>query len=85
MNGARAGMRTAALGAAVGAAMVPSGTAHALLDVGDAAVGNVCHDLGLGARAEGRTVASPGVATADVAQLPVHLPLNDCAGGLVCY
>ncbi|MFE7123903.1 chaplin family protein [Streptomyces sp. NPDC057617] len=79
------GVRAAVLGAVAGAALLPAGAAHAnVVGIGNAAFGNTCVNQG-GARALGATVAASGVASGNLAGLPLSLPRNHCGNsGIVC-
>ncbi|CAL9278985.1 chaplin family protein [Streptomyces sp. SudanB182_2057] len=81
----RTGARVAAVGAAMGVALVPAGAAHANIGgVGNAVFGNSCANVG-DAQARGATAASPGVLGGNLAQLPLDLPRNQCGNsGIVC-
>ncbi|MEO3977552.1 chaplin family protein [Streptomyces sp. CAU 1734] len=81
----RAGVRAAVLGAVAGAALLPSGAAHAsVIGIGNAVFGNACVNEGA-ARAGGATVAGSGVGGGNQIGLPLDLPRNQCGNsGIVC-
>ncbi|MFC4033458.1 chaplin family protein [Streptomyces polygonati] len=84
---AKAGVRRAAvLGAVAGAALLPTGAAHAsVIGVGNAMFGNACVNQDDGARSSGATVAGSGVGGGNQAGLPLSLPRNHCgSSGIVC-
>ncbi|MFJ1750133.1 chaplin family protein [Streptomyces sp. NPDC088116] len=86
-EGARnVGKRAAAVGAVLGAALVPAGAAHAnVVGIGNAVFGNTCVNQG-GAQAAAGTVAGSGAASGNIASLPLSLPRNDCGNsGIVCH
>ncbi|WP_341866743.1 chaplin family protein, partial [Streptomyces swartbergensis] len=82
----RVGVRAAAVGAAAGAALAPAGAAQAnVIGVGNPTFGNTCTNVG-GAQAQGTTVASSGIGTANAAGLPLSLPRNRCGNsGIICF
>ncbi|MET9364620.1 chaplin family protein [Streptomyces sp. NPDC006632] len=82
---ARTALRVGAVGAAVGAGLIPAGAAQAgVISVGNATFGNSCANVG-GALASGATVASPGAVSGSALRLPVSLPRNHCGNsGIVC-
>ncbi|QDY75815.1 chaplin family protein [Streptomyces qinzhouensis] len=82
----RGGARAALLGAVAGVALLPAvGAAHAsVIGVGNPAFGNTCANLG-GARTAGSTVAGSGLASGNLAGLPLNLTRNQCGNsGIVC-
>lgn len=84
--GARSvGKRAAAVGAVLGAALVPAGAAHAnVVGIGNAVFGNTCVNQGDGQAVAG-TVAGSGAASGNIASLPLSLPRNHCGNsGIVC-
>ncbi|MFD7412775.1 chaplin family protein [Kitasatospora purpeofusca] len=85
-GGARTvGKRLAAVGTAVGAALVPAGAAHAgIVGVGNAVFGNSCETYG-GTQATGGTVSDSGTVSGNQVGLPLDLPRNHCgSSGIVC-
>ncbi|MFD7116799.1 chaplin family protein [Streptomyces sp. NPDC056652] len=82
----RVGRRAAAVGAVLGAALVPAGAAHAnVIGIGNATFGNTCANQGGGAHTAGGTVAGSGAVSGNHAALPLHLPRNHCGNsGIIC-
>ncbi|MEV4971716.1 chaplin family protein [Streptomyces scopuliridis] len=81
----RVGRRAAAVGAVLGAALVPAGAAHAnVIGVGNATFGNTCANQG-GAHTAGGTVAGSGAVSGNHVALPLDLPRNHCGNsGIIC-
>lgn len=79
------GKRAAMVGAAVSAALVPAGAAHAgVIGIGDSAFGNTCTNLS-GAHPAGSTAVGSGLGGGNTGQLPLDLPRNRCGNsGIIC-
>ncbi len=84
-QGRTMGKRAAVVGAALGAALVPAGAAHAnVIGVGNAAFDNSCANHG-GAHAQAATASGSGLAAGNQLGLPLSLPRNRCGNsGIVC-
>lgn len=85
-GGARSvGKRAAAVGAVLGAALVPAGAAHAnAVGIGNGVFGNTCAARS-DAQAVAGTVAGSGAASGNIAGLPLSLPRNQCGNsGIIC-
>lgn len=74
-----------AVGAAVGAALVPAGAAQAnIVGIGNAVFGNACVVEG-DSQAVGGTVAGSGAGSGNQVALPLNLPRNHCGNsGIIC-
>ncbi|MEV6425609.1 chaplin family protein [Streptomyces sp. NPDC051662] len=81
----RVGRRAAAVGAVLGAALVPAGAAHAsVIGIGNATFGNMCANQG-GAHTAGGTVAGSGAVSGNHVALPLDLPRIQCgSSGIIC-